>query len=242
MRTTPASEYKEVARSGRERWREFQKFLDRRTSQNWIFRGVTDTSHELKPKIGRKGTVSSAEERRLLEAFKGQARPYLTNSPDRGDDWAWLAVAQHHGLPTRLLDWTTNPLIAAFFAVQSGKDTDGKIHAAEMPDLLSLQDEKETGPFKQTTVKIFRPALFIPRIASQSGMFTILPEPHKAWEQPRIKGLRAAFIVEWRHKPYFQHRLAQLGVHAGTVMSDVDGVAAALTWYHNAGLAPPEFS
>lgn len=55
------------------------------------------------------------DEREALQRFKAAARPYLTAVPD--SEWDWLALAQHNGLPTRLLDWTTNPLVALYFAV-----------------------------------------------------------------------------------------------------------------------------
>jgi type I restriction enzyme M protein len=53
----------------------------------------------------------------MLEKFKREAIPYLTIKPN--DDWDWLALAQHHGLPTRLLDWTQNPLVAVGIASTS---------------------------------------------------------------------------------------------------------------------------
>ena len=95
-----------------------------------IFRGLPDRSYELVPSIGRKeftgeSTLKGAE-RRMLQLFKESALPYLSFSPR--DDWEWLALAQHHGLPTRLLDWTTNPLVAVYFAVCEMCDRDGALY------------------------------------------------------------------------------------------------------------------
>ncbi|HED2715663.1 TPA: FRG domain-containing protein, partial [Enterobacter asburiae] len=92
-----------------------KKFNDK----NIVYRGMTNAKWELKPSIGRldiEDSAREATERLIFEQFKQQALPYLDFTPR--NEWEWLALAQHHGLPTRLLDWTTNPLIALYFSVE----------------------------------------------------------------------------------------------------------------------------
>ena len=96
-----------------------------------IFRGVKEAHFELKPRIGwlplRPKAKREKVEKRLLGIFKERALLYLDFIPR--DDWDWLALASHHGVPTRLLDWSWNPLIAAYFAVREEWKDDSVIYA-----------------------------------------------------------------------------------------------------------------
>ncbi|MCH8854198.1 MAG: FRG domain-containing protein, partial [Planctomycetes bacterium] len=87
--------------------------------QSFYFRGQLDASWPLSTSIEREydDVMRLREESRILDEFKRRAHVHLDTVPDANDPLEWLAILQHHGAPTRLLDFTKNVYIAAFFAV-----------------------------------------------------------------------------------------------------------------------------
>ncbi len=208
---------------------DLHKIIQRHDQNTTVYRGVKDNSFELIPKVGRKGikwngkTVKDAE-KYMLKLFKQRAIPFLTFSPK--NDWEWLALAQHHGLPTRLLDWSRNPLVAAYFAVNEEAETDSAIYVlSSKKDPISSDEESKT-PFEYPEQRKFIPAHITDRIIAQSGLFTIHPDPH----QPLAGSEVEKIIIKHSFRKKLKNILFKYDVHMASLFPGMDGLAEHITW------------
>lgn len=238
----------EIARQRRDAWNEFSEFVDRHQQANWIFRGVGDARHLLVPKVGRDPDVyRETAERVIFANFKRRA-PQFVNV--RGlSEWDLLALAQHHGLPTRLLDWTTNPLVAAYFAVTSlPTETTARVYAARAPDLVDTTRVK--GPFDCDDVMAFIPSAVAARIVAQRGLFTIHSEPTAAWNpdgsisssKSAPRGERHYYDIQSKFRTFFERKLFQVAIDAAAIKSDLDGICDTLAWQFKRRIAVGTFN
>lgn len=199
----------------------------------WVFRGHSDINYKLIPSVGRGHHTSRSfakYERSLFDMFRREAHGFLPTVPK--EEWEWLSLAQHHGLPTRLLDWTNNPLVALYFAVEQSTNADGEMVALRA--LTKASSAVRTGsPFELTSPVKYYPNLVTPRIRAQEGLFVASAAPEAALDQSlpvpwRIERLR----VPCARKAQLRYELFRLGVHASSLFPDVDGIAARIRWQH----------
>lgn len=159
------------------KFEDLHQFIEANQAKVMVYRGHKSLDYKLLPKAWRKTNKSRRKlfkkEMDCLNSFKTKAFPYLDFAPQ--NNWEWLALAQHHGLPTRLMDWTHNPLTAAYFAVEQTHDEDSVIFALESKEVINTNEHPD--PFQVDKVSRFIPRHITNRITAQSGLFTIHPEP-----------------------------------------------------------------
>jgi FRG domain len=195
--------------------------------KGWIFRGQSSPFWGLKASVHRLLKSSDTQqlinnERRLLNEFKRKARIFLPSPPS--SDWEWLVLAQHFGLPTRLLDWTENPLVALYFSVRDQQETnDGVIyayrHGVDPIDVQSTSD-----PFAIEKVELIRPPHLDQRVIVQQSVFTA--EPPLYDRGGRDESDLRYWYVSVGHKSDIRRELEMLGVSESSIFPGLSSVAA----------------
>jgi hypothetical protein len=208
---------------------------------DWLFRGVTDTTYDLKSKIGREKARALKldsqtgervrvpyrfeDEQAVLTMFEQQARAHVPGFPTTLE---WLAIAQHHGLPTRLLDWTDSLLVAAWFAVEIGgaKTVDSAIWVTK--GIPSIVDDFSVEVLTLAEPRTFRPPHINPRISAQGSVLMICPSPCNEVALPFSRKIVIAREAEFTIKK----RLNACGINRRHLFPDLGGLSEHLKWIH----------
>jgi hypothetical protein len=153
---------------------------------NFIYRGHANNEKEiwkLLPSIARLYNSTNINdlgskhgywrdfEEKILKEFERKSITYIQKLPKNEIDW--MVLGQHYGLPTRLLDWTQNPLVALFFAIIDDSNVESHVWAASIVETWSINAPVDT---LDNVIKLL-PSQIDSRIISQNGCFTIHPLP-----------------------------------------------------------------
>jgi len=166
------------------------------------YRGLTNVDWKLVPSIFRGSNDSEKRlEINLIKKFKQDAT--LLMNPLPNENYAWLFVMRHHGVPTRLLDWTESPLVAAYFSViGDDKEKDGVVWALSPLELNNqeprkLDDQNNLPTFSEDTEMV----AYTPESYSQEKMSTLLPIAFIAPRNTqRMRSQLSTFVIYHRDK------------------------------------------
>lgn len=210
---------------------EFHNIIAGEYYQKSIYRGISRLEHKLIPKIGRETGHIYADiyeyESEIMKQFKRHSIPFLSKLP--ANEWEWLATAQHYGLPTRLLDWTKNPMVAAYFAIKEDYDCDSVIYILDRNQFNSNIQFDDYAPSDYNEILLFEPHHINPRIIAQNGLFTVHHEVYVPLEDNYELNIKKV-VIDTRFKKELKKILNTYGINKATLFPGLDGIADYLCW------------
>jgi hypothetical protein len=254
-------------------WREFDEAVEAAGSQtrhqesvhaSLVFRGLARSTYSNESSLARLGDDFVGLERHLIRNF----RKYAHRERPGPTLWDWLSLAQHHGLPTRLLDWTFSPFVAAHFATATSPDEEAVVWAVDCDAAHELLPGRlcdalrEEGATVFTTelladhaptladldrlggtdpfVLFFEPPSLDDRIVNQSAVLSAMSHPAASMDDwiAANPGLCHAWRITPEAKAEIRERLDQGNVTERVLMPGLDGLAAWLRRYYAPGRAP----
>jgi len=222
-----------------ERLSDYVKFIeDNCEACDFLYRGQP-VDKPLLPKLARPevrltGSILEAE-KDMLDEFKDRSLPYLDKIPD--NPWDWLSLAQHHGLLTRLLDWTENPLAALWFVVKEPVQSpdNGVVWIFHVKSKDYADIEKED-PFQGEKTKVFSPRDVSERIVAQQAIFTV----HKYIKSEKrfiplernllYKKYLTKIMIPNNAFSILRYDLDKCTINSSTLFPDMDGLCKYIVW------------
>ena len=234
----------------------------RRFRSPFAFRGVSSTNHTLDSTLvrlaRRRGDVKRLESA-VLRNFRKYARRHIEGTDSV---WDWMAIGQHYGLPTRLLDWTYSPLVALHFATEDPADFDRDgavwcLNFIEANKLLPrrlrriLKDEgsdtftvEMLAPFRNMRdfdalsrdpfVVFLEPPALDERILNQLALFSLMSDPTASFEKwmQQHPHVCRKVVVPAAMKWEIRDKLDQANVNERVLFPGLDGLSRWLARYY----------
>ena len=235
----------------------------RRFRSPFAFRGLSDVHHDLSNSLLRlagAGSDITRLELALLRNFRKYAHDQTTTGVE--SIWHWLALAQHHHLPTRLVDWTYSPLVALHFATDdpAAYGTDGVVWCVNfvgantrLPEQLrAILEEEHSDTFtvemlrqfgslrafdalaKDPFVVFLEPPSLDTRILNQFALFSLMPGPAATMDEWLVAHptLSRKVVVPAELKWEVRDKLDQANINERTLFPGLDGLTRWLGRYY----------
>jgi hypothetical protein len=239
-------------------WSEFNHYISSR--DGWAFRGQSDARWPLLSSLPRRLQQNGVDreqwrqrEERAIRIFRRKAHVYLPDKSVLDDDLRCLAMMQHHGAPTRLLDFTKSPFVAAFFALEQAVG-DAAVYALNTPWIWAAGpdfnpaltrdaiDPRIPGNFerhfainKLPVVWFGEPREMDRRLVAQSGLLVVpgvlditLDELLEGYAQGQAMVERLLLGPEVR--PQAMHELYRMNITHATLFPDLEGLARSIVY------------
>lgn len=242
-----------------ESWEQFREIVAGPRFNSWAFRGHSDNTWPLLSTLSRyfkdfhiHEKAWPQQEYRILRIFRRKAHLFLEHIPEEDDSFQWLALMQHHGAPTRLLDFTWSPYVSAFFALERATK-DAAIWALFPPGLSNTVirtirasqkvTEDEIGPWvkgnyeryflpnEQQLVIIGEPHRMNQRLIAQSGTFVmpgVLDAPVE--ELAPSSSIKKFTLATAKLRKEAMSELYSMNINNATLFPGLDGSARSLAY------------